>query len=84
MKQSWITGLDKEQVKDVKVNYLEALVMRRRLIKMLEAKVGSSHKAGRSKEAYSSPNWALEQADARGYERAMADVIDLINDDPEK
>lgn len=84
MKQSWTTGLDKEQVKDIKVNYLEALVMRRRLVKMLEVKVGSSHKAARSREAYSSPNWALEQADARGYERAMSEIIDLINDDPEK
>lgn len=84
MRQSWTTGLDKEQVKDIKVNYLEALVMRRRLIKMLETRVGASHKLGRSKEAYSSPNWALEQADARGYERAMAEVMDLISDDPEK
>lgn len=84
MKQSWTAGLEKELVKDIKVNYLEALVMRRRLIKMLEAKVGTSQKQGRSKEAYSSPNWALEQADARGYERALSDVIDLINDDVEK
>lgn len=84
MKQSWTAGLDKELAKDVKINYLEALVMRRRLIKMLEAKVALSQKQGRSKEAYSSPNWALEQADARGYERAMMDVVDLINDDIEK
>lgn len=84
MKQSWTSGLEKELAKDIKINYLEALVMRRRLIKMLEAKVGTSSKTSRSKEAYSSPNWALEQADARGYERALSDVIELLNDDIEK
>jgi hypothetical protein len=81
MKISWTKGLDKEQQLDVRGNYKEALVMRRRLVVMLKDKIELSAKAGRSKELYESPNWAYLQADARGYERAISDVIDLISED---
>lgn len=80
MKQSWTSGLNKELANDVRTNFREALVTRRRLVKMLNDKIESSAKEGRSKLLYDNPNWALLQADQRGYERAFAEIIALIDD----
>lgn len=78
MKIAWTKGLDKEQAQDVRGNYKEALVMRRRLVAMLRDRVDASAKAGRSKDLYDTPNWAYLQADARGYERAISEIIEFI------
>jgi hypothetical protein len=80
MKQSWTSGLPKELAVDVRANYKESLVVRRRLVKMLTDKIDASSKEGRSKLLYDNPNWALLQADQRGYERAFAEIIDLIDE----
>ncbi|QHJ82529.1 MAG: hypothetical protein [Bacteriophage sp.] len=80
MKQSWTTGLNKELAVDVRANFKESLVLRRRLVKMLNDKINASSKEGRSKLLYDNPNWALLQADQRGYERAFAEIIDLIDE----
>lgn len=80
MKQSWTSGLNKELATDVRANYRESLVLRRRLVKMLTDKINASSKEGRSKLLYDNPNWALLQADQRGYERAFAEIIDLIDE----
>lgn len=80
MKISWTKGVDKELTVDIKQNYKESLVLRRRLVVMLEDKCSASTKASRAKDGYDSANWAYLQADARGYERALQEVISLISD----
>lgn len=80
MKASWTSGLNKELATDVRINFKEALVVRRRLVKMLNDKIDASAKEGRSKVLYDNPNWALLQADQRGYERAISDIISLIDE----
>lgn len=80
MKQSWTSGLNKELATDIRANFKESLVVRRRLVKMLRDKIDASSKEGRSKLLYNNPNWALLQADQRGYERAFAEIIDLIDE----
>lgn len=80
LKVSWTSGLEKEQANEVKSNYKESLVMRRRLVKLLEDKADASTKNSRSKLLYDNPNWALLQADQRGYERAMSEIIELISE----
>lgn len=80
MKQSWTSGLNKELSTDVRTNFRESLVIRRRLVKILNDKINASSKEGRSKLLYDNPNWALLQADQRGYERAFAEIIDLIDE----
>lgn len=80
MKASWTSGLNKELATDVRINFKEALVIRRRLVKMLNDKIDASAKEGRSKVLYDNPNWALLQADQRGYERAISDIINLIDE----
>lgn len=80
MKASWTSGLNKELANDVRINFKEALVVRRRLAKMLEDMADASTKASRSKLLYDNPNWALLQADQRGYERALSEIIKLIDE----
>lgn len=80
MKQSWTNGLDKELAVDVKQNFKESLVMRKRLRELLLAKVVESQKVSRAKSTYDNHNWAFLQADHLGYERALHDIIELISD----
>ena len=80
MKSSWTQGLDKELVVDIRQNFKESLVMRRRLEEVLSEKIASSQRSSRSKTAYENPNWAYLQADARGYERALQEIIELISE----
>jgi hypothetical protein len=80
MKLSWTSGLNKEHASDVRINFKESLVVRRRLVKMLEDMTDASTKASRSKLLYDNPNWALLQADQRGYERALSEIIKLIDE----
>lgn len=80
MKTSWTKGLDEQLTKDVVQNYKEAAVMRRRMAVILSKKIEESAREGRLKDLYESPSWPYLQADKRGYERAMQEVIDLISD----
>ncbi|MNJ09620.1 hypothetical protein D3C77_37660 [compost metagenome] len=82
MKQSWTKGVDKELAVDINQNFKESLVLRRRLQVLLQEKIALSQKTSRSKEGYENPNWAYLQADARGYERALSEIISLIFDEP--
>lgn len=78
MKISWTKGVDKELAIDIRQNFKESLVTRRRLTTLLEEKITASQKVSRSKAEYENPNWAYLQADARGYERALDEIISLI------
>lgn len=80
MKLSWTQGLDKELQVDIRQNFKESLVLRKRLVELLLDKVTSSQRESRSKQLYDNPNWAYLQADKRGYERAMHEIIDLISE----
>lgn len=80
MKTAWSSGIkDADRKKEIKQAFLAAIVMRKRLIEMLQKKQDSSIKGSRSEDAYESPNWALKQADARGYERALQEVMSLLD-----
>ncbi|MNR42363.1 hypothetical protein D3C85_1608710 [compost metagenome] len=80
LKTAWTAGLTKELASEVRINYKESLVLRRRLIKLLEDRADASVKNSRSKLLYENPNWALLQADQRGYERALTEIIELISE----
>lgn len=80
MKTLWTAGLGKEETVDVRQNFKEALVLRKRLSEILEKKQETSVRESRSKEGYDSPNWAYLQADRRGYERALQEIVDLLSE----
>jgi len=78
MKTVWTKGLDEQAVKDLKGDFLSSHLVRNRLKQLIDFKIEESVKKSRSKDNYSSPNWAYEQADSRGYERALYEIISLI------
>lgn len=80
MKVSWTKGLTKELAAELRANFKESLVLRRRLVKLLEDKIDTSAKQARAESGYDNANWAYLQADARGYERALSDIISLIDE----
>jgi hypothetical protein len=80
MKASWLNGLEKQREIDVRQNFKESLVIRKRLVEMLTETIESSRKVQISKGLYDNPNWSYVQADRTGYERAIRDIIDLILD----
>ena len=81
MKLGWTPGrMDPERKKEIRQSFVAALVMRKRLLEILQNKMEASWKNSLSEESYDTPNWALKQADARGYERAMKEIMSLIKD----
>lgn len=80
MKTSWVQGVGKELTVDITQNFKESLVMRRRLCQLIDKKLQDSWVGSASSTSYDNPNWAYLQADARGYERAMREIISLILD----
>lgn len=81
MKTSWTALLDAQMAADIKSNFKASLLTRKRLATLLRDKVESADKQARSKLTYDNPNWSLLQADERGYQRALYEVIDLILED---
>lgn len=78
MKTSWTKGLDPQAAKDVKGAFVASLLLRQRLSLLINDKIETSLTASRAKSAYDNPNWAYLQADQKGYERALHDIIELI------
>jgi len=81
MKKSWTKGLTQDAAKDIERDYGSAANFRERMCAILQDKIESSLKAGRSKDGYESPNWAYSQADLCGYHRALDEVISLIENE---
>jgi hypothetical protein len=80
MRRSWTQGLEKELTVDVRQNFKESLVMRRRLLELISEKIRTSQRSLHSKTLYENPNWVYLQADARGYERALHEISELLSD----
>ncbi len=80
MKTSWLKGLSDERKKEVKDEFLSSPTIRSRLVTILGEKIESSRTGLRTKEGYDKPSWGYQQADGIGYERALYEVISLIED----
>lgn len=78
MKTSITKGLSEQEASEIKVEFVRAAHLRKRIIKLLEEKYDSERKNSLTKERYESPSWAYIQADAVGYERALREVISLL------
>lgn len=79
MKTVWTKGLEPDAVKLLKGDFISSQVVRKRLVEIAEDKLESSVKESRSKENYESISWPYLQADCRGYERALQEIISLLS-----
>lgn len=80
MKTCWTRGLEIDAHPEMKQMFKESLMIRKRLQALLEEKLDESVKESRSKANYASAAWPYKQADHRGYERALAEVISMISE----
>lgn len=78
MKTTWLKGLSDDQKMEMRKDFLSSLRLRQRLVEICNDKIDTSNSSMRSKDAYGIPNWAYLQADAIGYERALNEIISLI------
>lgn len=80
MKSVWTKNLSPEQAALASRDFKESKALRRRLAEILDEKLRVKHSETRTKEGYANPNWAYFQADAIGYERALTEILSLLED----
>jgi hypothetical protein len=78
MKTSWTKGLSAQEILDIESAYKASTLIRKRLVDILKEKSEGNKRNARGKVGYDNPNWAYLQADSVGYERALHDLIDLL------
>lgn len=79
MKTVWRKGLNEQEAAEVASSFVASANIRKRLRHILEEKIETKRRETISDDAYKLPSWALYQADAIGYERAMNEIISLIS-----
>jgi|688.fasta_scaffold01034_58 hypothetical protein len=79
MKLNWVKGLSPKEKEEMKLLFSSNALFRERAIAILQEKQNSLAKRNTLEDAYDSPNWALKQADAVGYARAMQEMISLFS-----
>jgi hypothetical protein len=81
MKNSKLTaGLSKEDKEALIHNYNLCSTTRKRLVDIINKKVKADTDKRLSASSYESPSWAYMQADSVGYQRALTEVLSLIED----
>lgn len=83
MKTVWTEGLEPDVAKEIRGDFISSHLVRKRLTKILNDKIETSHASLRQKDIYDKPNFGVIVADTIGYERAMQEVISLLTS-PEK
>ena len=79
MKTVWTKGMDPKQKEALRASFGASADIRERAIVLLREKVETNRKHRRADAAYESPNWAYQQADLCGYERALEEMINLFS-----
>lgn len=78
MNKIWFKGIEPDYVSEIRGDYASSFITRKRLTQILEDKKESNMKGCLSKDNYDSPNWAMIQADNIGYQRALEEIIKLL------
>ena len=79
MKTSILKGLNPKEAEEVEADFRASLRLREQLVKILEEKMRTKRASVRQDDKYESANWAYLQADYIGYERAIYEVISLLD-----
>lgn len=79
MKTTITKGLTEEETKEISMEFISSVYLRKRLISVLEDRISSARQVTISSSSYDSPSWAYSQADNNGYERGLREVISLLS-----
>lgn len=72
-----LLGLDKSEIEDFKSHFAGCERLTNQLQHIITLKLTDNHRR-RLKGSYSQAAWAMEQADCNGYERAMAQMQEIL------
>ncbi len=78
MKSTWLDGLEEDQKKELRGDFLSSHLVRKRLTKLLNDKIDTNRTAVRKKENYEVAHFPALVADSIGYERALTEIIALL------
>lgn len=84
MKLSLLKGLNEKELLEIKGLWKEAHRVRSLLTSRLKEKQTETQEVRLTKRSFEHGAWAYEQAELNGYERAIAELISLLEDAPEK
>ena len=79
MKTSITKGMTEEETKEISMEFISSVYLRKRLVEVLEDRIASSRASVIASSSYDSPAWPFVQADNNGYERALREVISLLS-----
>ena len=78
MNSKWTAGLSDQEKKDLRASIQAALPAFERLSKLLEDKLQSVETERLGRDKYDKSSWPYFQADCNGYQRAIKELIKLI------
>ena len=78
MKTSLLKGETRQRQTEIKQSYEAGKLFVDKLREVIKDKIEHSNKTSRSELNYESPVWAYKQADYRGYERGLEEIISLL------
>lgn len=81
---SQLDGLDKGEEEDLKGSFLQALIFRMSIIKVLRNKISNKRKKSNSENFISEGDFAVKMAWTMGYEKAQEEFITLMDSTPQK
>lgn len=84
MKTTVVKGLNEQDEMQVTQEFIASAFLRKRFIHLFEEKIESLRRNTTSSTSYDSPSWAFMQADANGYERALREVISILESEKSK
>lgn len=79
MKQSLFQGMDKDEVKEFKEEFIKSTLFRKGLVKVLERKI-EAVQAKMETPDYNNPNWINEQTDHIGFIKSHKQLISLLKE----
>lgn len=78
MKTTWYKGMNERQKEEMVSSFNASGRLRARMHEILNEKLNDLYAKRRSEASYESPNWVYKQADYAGYERAINEIMSLI------
>lgn len=78
MKLTLLQGLDPDQTKELRGDFLSAHLLRKRIVEVLNTKI-ESKRTSVSRD-YDNPNWDNKVAHVFGYEEGLKEVISILSE----
>lgn len=79
MKSILTKGLEEDQAKEIRGDFISSLLLRKRIVEVLTDKIEAKRTKATS-SIYDNPNWANQAAHNFGYEEALKEVISILSE----